>query len=147
MIHIRPEAYGAGEILPHALVLPDAFLALADEGIQTVLLDLLLAVQTQLLLHLQLHRKPVGVPAGLSRHIVALHGPVAGNHVLDDTGQHMADMGLSIGRGRSVIEGVGRAFLAVFHTFLKNVVFFPEMLHVFFAVYEIQIRRYLVVHK
>ena len=56
IIHIRPEAYRAGEILPHAFIFPDRFLTLTDKRIQTILLDLLLAIQTQKLLHLQLHR-------------------------------------------------------------------------------------------
>ena len=73
MLHVSPEAYGAGEILPHALVFPDALFTFADERIQAVLLDLLLAVQTQHLLDLQLYRKSVGIPAGLSWYLSLIH--------------------------------------------------------------------------
>ena len=44
IVHIRPEADGAGEVLPHAFIFPDAFLTVPDEWLQTVLFDLLLAV-------------------------------------------------------------------------------------------------------
>ena len=44
VIHIRPEADGAGEILPHALILPDTLFTMLNERLQAILLDLLLAV-------------------------------------------------------------------------------------------------------
>ena len=44
MLHIGPEADDIGELLPHALVLPDRFAALLDERLHAVLLDLVLAV-------------------------------------------------------------------------------------------------------
>ena len=44
IVHICPEAYGTGKVLPHSLIFPNALLAFADKGIQAVLLDLLLAV-------------------------------------------------------------------------------------------------------
>ena len=139
MLHVSPETYGAGEILPHALVFPDALFTFADERIQAVLLDLLLAVQTQHLLDLQLYRKSVGIPAGLSRYHVALHGAVSGDHILDNTGQHMADMGFTIGGRRSVVEGVGLAFLAAVHALLENVIFIPELFNLFLTADEIQV--------
>src|SRR5699024_7386879 len=104
MLHIRPEAHGAGEILPHALVFPDALLALLDKGLDAVLFNLLFAVESQLLLYFQFHRQAVGVPSGLSGNFVALHGAVTGDHILDYPGQDMADVGLSVGRRWAVIE-------------------------------------------
>ena len=86
MIHISPETNGTGEILPHALVLPDRLLALLDKGLDAVLLDLVFAVQSKLLLDTDLNGKSVGVPAGLARNEIALHGLIPGDHVLDHTG-------------------------------------------------------------
>ena len=146
IIHIRPETDGGGEILPHALVFPDALLAVLDERLQAVLLDLLLAVQAQHLLHFQLHRKSVGVPAGFSRNHIALHGAVARNHVLDDTGQHMADVGLSVGRGRAVVEGVGLALFSAVNTLLKNVIVGPEFLDVLLSFHKVHVCGDFFVH-
>ena len=136
VVHVRPETYGAGEFLPHALVFPDALLTLVDERSQTVLLNLLLAVQAQELLHLQFHGQAVGVPAGFPGHHAAFHGAVSGDHVLDGAGLHMADVGLAVGRGRAVVEGVDRAFPATVDALLENLVLPPEFLHFFFTFYR-----------
>ena len=146
VVHIGPEADGAGEILPHALVFPDALLALLNEGLQTILLNLLLAIQAQQFLHFQLNGQAVSIPAGLAGHLIALHGPVAGDHILDNAGLHMADVGLAVGRGGAVIEHVGRPFLAGIDALLKDVAFLPELEHVLLAVNEIEIRVYFLVH-
>ena len=139
IVHVGPEAHLFGEILPHALVFPHALLTLLDEGRDAVFLDLLLAVQTKRLFHFQLHRKSVGVPARFSGNHIALHGAVSGDHVLDGTGLHMADMGLAVCGRRSVIEGIGRAALPDFQALLKDFVLFPEFLDFLFPAHKIQV--------
>ena len=146
VVHIGPEADGGGEILPHALVFPHAFLALLDEGSQTVLLDLFLAVQSQQLFHLDLHRQAVGVPAGLAGDHAALHGVVAGDHILDDAGQHVADVRLAVGRGRAVVKHVGRIPLAGGHALFKDLVVLPELFDLLFALHEFQIGGNFLIH-
>ena len=145
MIHIGPEAHGVGEILPHALVLPDALLAVLDKRLQTVLLDLLLAVQAHLL-HFQLHRKSVSVPACFSGNHVSLHSPVSGDHILDHAGENVADVGLAVGCGRPVVEHVGSSLGPRLNTLLKNVVVSPELFNFLLSVHKIEIRGYFVVH-
>ena len=130
-LHVGPEAHCVGEFLPHSLVFPDALLALVNERGKTVLFDLLLAVQPQLLLHLQLHRQTVGVPSRLPGHHIPLHGPVPGNHVLDGAGFHMSDVGHAVGGGGSVVEGVDRPLPAAVHALFKNVVVSPELFDLF----------------
>ena len=139
IVHVGPEAHLFGEILPHALVFPHALLTLLDEGRDAVFLDLLLTVQTKRLFHFQLHRKSVGVPARFSGNHIALHGAVSGDHVLDGTGLHMADMGLAVCGRRSVIEGIGRAALPDFQALLKDFVLFPEFLDFLFPAHKIQV--------
>ena len=146
IVHIRPEADGLGEILPHPFVLPDRLFALFDERLQTVLLDLLLAVQAEQLLDLDLHGQSVGVPAGLSRDLVALHGAVTRNHVLDDAGQDVADMRLSVGRRRSVVEHIGRTVLAVFDGLFENLLIIPEFLDFLLSPDKVEISRNFLVH-
>ena len=147
MLHIRPETDGVGELFPHALVFPYALFAFLHERLDTILLNLLLAVQAELLLHLDLDRQSVGIPARLTRYLISLHGPVSRNHILDNTGQDMADMRLAIGRRRSVIECVFRSLLTAFHALLENVVVQPEFLDLVLALYEILVRIHFVVHR
>ena len=139
IVHIRPEADGLGEILPHALISPYALLALLDEGLQTVLLDLLLAVETQLLLDLQLHGQTVSIPSCLARYLVALHRAVARDHVLDDTRQDMSYMRLAVGRRRTVVEHVGVAALPVLDALLEDMLAVPELLNLFLALHKLQV--------
>ena len=88
----------------------------------------------------------MGIPARLTGHIITLHGAVSGHHILDDTGQDVTDMRFAVCGRRSVIKGVGRYLLAVFHTLAEDVIVFPEFFSCFFALYEIHVRIDFVVH-
>ena len=145
ILHIRPEPDGIGEILPHSLIFPDTFLALFDERLHAVLLDLLLAIETKLLLDAQLDRKAVGVPASLSRHIFALHHVIARNHILDDARQDMTDVRLAVRRRRSVIKCVVWRALAGLQALSEDVILLPELVHLMFAVHKVQVCVYLVI--
>ena len=146
VVHISPETHRAGEVLPHAFVFPYRLLTFADKRVEAILLDLFLAVQSQKLFHLKLHGKPVGIPTGLSGHHTPLHGAVSGNHILNYAGQHMADMGLAVGRRRAVIKGIGGTVLARVHAFLKDIVLFPEKAYLFFSVNKIQVCVNFLIH-
>ncbi len=146
VVHVRPETNRAGEILPHTLIFPDRFLTFADKRIQTVLLDLLLAVQSQKLLHLQFHRQSVGIPPRLAGHHIALHGAVTGDHILDHTGQYMSDMRLAVGRRRAVIECVRLPLLPGIHALSKDVIILPELTDFLLPVYKIEACVYFLIH-
>ena len=146
VFHVSPEANCGGEVLPHSLIFPDTLLAVADKRFQSVLLNLLLSVKAQHLFHFQLYWKPMGVPPCLPGNHVALHCAVSGDHILDNTCQDVADMGLSVCRRRAVIEGISRAVLAALDTFLKNLVVSPEFFCLFFSLHKIHVGRDLVIH-
>ena len=59
----------------------------------------------------------------------------------------MANVGFSVCGRRSIIKGIGLAFLTVVDTLFKNVIFFPELFDLLFPVYEVQIGRYFFVHE
>ena len=147
VLHIRPKADGAGEILPHALVFPHAFLAFCDERGDSVFLNLLLAVEPELFFHFQLDRQSVGIPAGLAVDLIAFHRAVARNHVLDDAGEDMSDMRLAVGGRRTVIERIILAVTPVLYAFFKDFVFFPKGFGFLFSFDKIQICRYFFVHE
>ena len=146
MLHVRPIADPVGHFFPLMLVFPDAFLTLLDEGLDAVGLDLGLAVQAQLLFHFQLHRKAMGVPAGLAQHVLALHGLEARDQILDGAGLDMADMGASVGRGRAVKER--KAFRAVpaVEALFDDALFFPQAERFFFALHKLHVRWNLAIH-
>ncbi len=105
VLHVEPEADAVGQHLPLALVLPDRLLAELHERLDPVALDVLLALQAQLLLDLDLDRQAVGVPAGLPLDAPPEHGLVAREQVLDHPGQHVAVVGHAVGGGRPLVEG------------------------------------------
>ena len=146
MFHIRPETDGIRELLPHTLVFPYGFLTLADKRIDTIILNLILSVDAECLLHFQFHGKSVGIPAGLSRNLISLHGTVTRNHILDDTGQDMADMRLAVCCRRSVIKSVGRSLFPAVDGFLKNIFFFPEINYLFLTIHKIKRSVYFLIH-
>ena len=139
VLHVSPESDRAGEILPHAFVFPYAFFTFVNERFQTVFLDLLFPVQPEGFLHFQLNRKPVGIPARFPRDHISLHGAVSRDHVLDDTGQHMADVRFPVRGRRTVVENVVRTSFAFFNTLLKDVVVIPKFLNFFFSANKIHV--------
>ena len=146
IVHICPEANGAGEFLPHAFVFPDTLFTVLDERLKAILLDLLLAIQAKHLLYFQLNRESVGIPACLTRNHAAFHGAVTRDHVFDDTGQYVADMRLAVCGRRAIVEGVGRTLFAGIHTLLEDVLIIPKLFNSFLSLYKIHICRYFLIH-
>ena len=146
VLHVSPEAYHIGEFLPHALVLPNGLTALLDKRLNAVLLNLLLAVQSQKLLNLQLYRQAVGIPASLAENLLALHGLVTRQHILDDAGQHMADVRLAVGSRRTIVKCEGITAFTIGNALIGNIVFLPEFQHLGFTLDKVQICVNLVVH-
>ena len=139
VLHIRPITDALAHLLPLGLVFPDGLLALLDERLDAVFLDLRLAVQAEHLLDLQLHRQAVGIPAGLAQHVVALHRAIARDDILDRARLHMADVRLAVGGRRAVEERKGGRALAQLHRFLKNVFVAPEFDDLFLALSEVHV--------
>ena len=66
----------------------------------------LLPAQTQLLIDLVLNRDAVRIPTEASLHIMALHGPVPRDDVLDRRGEQVAIVGQAGREWRAIVEGV-----------------------------------------
>src|SRR5204863_7232056 len=80
--------------------------ALVELG-DAVALDLLLRGDAELLLHLELDRQPVAVPAGLAGDAIAAHRLVAGIDVLEDAGEDVVGAGAAVGSRRPLVEAPG----------------------------------------
>ena len=106
---VHPVAEPLGHLLPLLDVLEHTLPALLDEGRDAVLLDCLLAGETELLLNFELDRQTVCVPAALARDVEPAHGLVAREDVLERARQYVVDAGPAIGRRRTLVEHVARA--------------------------------------
>ena len=126
VLHVRPVTHALGHTFPFALVLPHAFLALLDEGLDAVLFDILLAVHAEQFFHFQLDGKPVRIPARLAQDVLALHGLIAGDDILHHAGEDMPDVRLSVRRGRAVVKGKLLVPLVALHALPEHVVLLPE---------------------
>ena len=114
---IDPEADPLRESLPLLHVPPDALLALVDERLDAVGLDLCLGVNAEFLADLDLDGQPMGVPAGLALAVLAPHGAIAGVEIFDRAGEAVAGMGKAIGRRRPLEEHEPRRPAAAFEGF------------------------------
>ena len=139
VLHIGPEADLVGEVLPHALILPDVFLTVVDKRRDTVVLDLILAVDADLLLDLELDRKTVGIPAGLTRYHRTLHRVESRNHILERARLDMADVRLTIRRRRAIVENVGWITLVLLDGLLEDMILSPELLDLALALYKVHV--------
>ena len=137
IIHVCPETNSIRKVFPHSFVFPDRFLTLLDEWLHTIFFNLLFAVQPKQFLHFQLHWQSMGIPSGLTGYFVPFHGTVTGNHILDNTGQHMTDMRLSVGRRRSIIEHIGRSIFPQLNALSENILVFPELFYLFLSLDKI----------
>ena len=77
-----------------------------------------------------LNRQAVRIPTGLPRHVVALHGLEAREHVLKRAREHVVDAGLVVGRGRSLVKAVARLAFGLREALGERVVVTPELEHV-----------------
>ena len=146
VLHVRPITYAVGHDLPLVLIFPHGFLALLDERLDAVALDVLLAVHAELLFHLEFDGEPVGIPARLPADIEPLHGLVAGDDVLHDAGEDMPDVGLAVRGGRTVVEIESLAALVFLDALFKDLIFLPEFENSLFAFHEIEVGAYGCVH-
>ena len=145
VIHVSPEANCAGEVLPHFLVIPYGLLTMSNERLKSVCFYLVLAVNAELLLNLKLNGQTVSIPTSLTKNSSALHGLVSGNHILNNSGQNVTDVRLTVCGRRAVEEGVIFTTLADVNALTEDVVFLPESTRLLFSLNEIQIRRDLFV--
>ena len=139
IIHICPETNGRRKIFPHTFIFPDTFLTFVNKWNQTIFFNLFFSIQSQQFLYFQLYRKSMCIPSCFSRNHIAFHGTITGNHVFDYTSQYMTNVWFTICCRRTIIKCICLSLFTLFHTFFKNMVFFPELFCVFFSLHEIQI--------
>src|SRR6266446_4261791 len=120
MIVIEPVADPITEPLPIAAVLEHALAAAPIELGYAEGLDLRLAADPELLLHLDLHRKPVRIPPSLAEHAKPFHRAMSAEEVFDRSGEDVMDPRPAVGCWRPLEEHERRPTLAGGKTSLKE---------------------------
>ncbi len=103
--------------------------ALGVEFGDAVRLDVLLAVEAQLLLDGQFDRQAVAVPAGLAADVVAAHRAEAGEDVLEDAGLDVVGAGHAVGGRRTFVEDPFGPSLGLLEGTGEDLLFPPEVEH------------------
>lgn len=129
VVQVHPVAHAGGQLGEGVGVPGHGLAALGVELGDAVLLDVLLAGEAQLLLHRELDRQAVAVPAGLTGHMVALHGLEAGEHVLEDAGLDVVRAGHAVGGRRTLVEDPLGLALGLRDRAGENLVLLPEREH------------------
>ena len=93
---------------------------------------------SKFLLHAQLHRQAVCVPAGLAVYLEAAHGLVAVEGVLDASCQHVMYARMAVGRWRSLVEYKLRTALALGYALVEDVAFHPLCQDLLVSLGEVQ---------
>ena len=104
MLVVEPEADPVGQLLPLGLVLEHALPRAGIELGDAERLDVLLAVDAELLLDLDLHRQAVRVPARDAGDLAPLHRVEPADKVLDGAREDVMDAGPPVGGRRTLVE-------------------------------------------
>ena len=126
MLQVDPESDAVSQGIPFLEIAENTLPAFLIELIDAVVLDFFLALEIKLLLHLELNRQAMGIPAGDTGRIIPLHRLVTGDNILENTRQYMVYTGVPVSCRRSLVQGEARPTPALVDTPLKNVFLLPE---------------------
>ena len=140
MLGVDPVSDAIGHALPFLNIFPHRLPAQSIEFGDTEFLDVLLAFRADLLLDLELYRQPMRIPASLAQDVLALHGLVARDQVLESAREHVMQTRATVRRRRPFKEDIALVLLAQLHGLLEGVVLLPELQDLFFEVWELYLR-------
>ena len=132
LVEVHPAAHAAHRLLPFAGVLEHLAAAGFVELIDAKLLDFGNASEAQFVLHERFNRKAVAVPTETARNLLALHGPVTRNDVLDGTGKQVTVVRKARCKRRAIVESVRFGFRTAVKRLLEAFVLVPQAEHALF---------------
>ena len=136
LVEIDPAAHAAHGLLPFAGVLEHLAAAGFVELIDTELLDFGNACETEFVLHEGFNRKTVAVPTETARNLLALHGPVTRNDILDGTGKQVTVVRKARCKRRAIVESVRFSFRTGVQRLLERFILIPQAEHALFDLRE-----------
>jgi len=101
MVQIDPVAHQFRHFPPQLFIAEHGIAAVGAEFLQAIFFHGAFIFQTELLFHLDLHGQAMRVPPGFTLHLIAGHGLVSADRVLEGAGHHVMDAGFAIGGGGS----------------------------------------------
>ena len=132
VVEIHPARLAGDVFLPLVRVAQHRGRAVLVEGAHAHLFDASAVLDAQLLLRLQFGGQAVAVPAEDASDLLALHGLVARDDVLDVARQQVTVMRQAVGEGRAVIKDIFLVALAGANGFVEGAVLLPVLQHVLF---------------
>ena len=145
VVEIDPAAHTGHSLAPFAGVAEHDLAAVLVELCNAVVLNLLLAGDLKLLLHLVFYRKSVAVPSEAAVNQLSLHGHIAWINIFYSTRNKVSEVRKSSGKRRAVVEYIFIASFPLLHRLLENIILFPEFKDRFLHLRKINFRIYRVV--
>lgn len=145
VVQVDPVAHAGRQLGERVGVPGHRLTALGVELGDAERLDVLLAVEAQLLLDRELDRQAVAVPAGLAADVIALHGAEAREDVLEDAGLDVVGARHPVGGGRALVEDPLGAALGLVEALGEDLALAPEVEHGVFERGQVDLGGYLAV--
>ena len=129
VFHVHPITHFVGQVFPflgefHHILAACSIVVGHRNGFPDIFFR-----DAQRFLHAQFHRQPVRVPTGFALYLVALHGFVTAEDVLNGTRHDVVDARHSVGRGGAFIKHKRRTPFTFRHTAGENPVLVPLLQH------------------
>ena len=144
--HVDPVAHALGQVGERVDVAQHRLAAAGVELGDAVGLDVLLAGEPELLLDRELDRQAMAVPSGLARDVVALHRPIAGEHVLEDAGLDVVGARHAVGGRWTLVEDPLRPTLRGSQRAGEHVLLAPQREDLMVECGEVHLRGHGAVH-
>ena len=145
VVKIDPSSHTGHGLAPFAGVAEHDLAAVLVELCNAVVLDLLLAGDLELLLHLVFNRKSVAVPSEAAVNQLSLHGHIAWINIFYSTRNKVSEVRKSSGKRRAVVEYIFIASFPLLQRLLENIILFPEFKDRFLHLRKINFWIYRVV--
>src|SRR5207248_8868892 len=113
VLGVGPVAHPPGHLQPGVDVPEHGLAAARVELGYPIGLDVPLAGEAEFLLHRDLDRQPVAVPAAIARDMEPLNGLEPGEQVLERARLYVVRAGHAVGGGRSLVEDPARSVLGL----------------------------------
>ena len=146
VVEVDPPPHPGDGTSPLVHVLQHHGAALLIKGIDTELFDLVRTADTQRILGQGLDRKTMAIPAETALDMVAAHGLVTGNNILDRPGQEVAVVGKTGRERRPIIKDEIASPAVLLQTLFKGSVLFPKGQDILVHFWEICFIRYRLKH-
>ena len=125
ILQINPVAHLVGKLSPFVRVHHDILSACVVVFVNADFLADVFLRDSEALLHAQLYWQTVSVPTCLTLYLIALHGLVSQEHILDGTAHDMVNARMSVGRRRTLKEDEWLTTFSFIYALMKDVILLP----------------------